>query len=143
MPESVARSLLLTGPSGDDLHLSRLGKRMLLECSGVETDAGQLWVRRDKDGGPVRKLALTDSSRLVVNGKALLAAEGLKAISLSFQDDGIHGCLECDGEFRLRLLAPGFKRAKLADKRIAIQHEGELAVIASRADGLVQFSLMR
>jgi len=143
MPESAARSLFLTGPSGEDLHVSRLGEQTPFTCSGIETDAAQAWIRRDKDGGSVRKLALTDASYLIVNGKVSLVAHGPKAISMTIGDDDIRGWLDCTGQFRLHLHAPGFTRAKLADKQIALQHGGQFADIAGRADGVLQFSLTR
>lgn len=138
-----ARSLLLAGPAGDDLHVSRLGESIVLECAGLETDAAQAWIRRDKSDGQVRRLALAGASRLTTSGKTLLFADGLKAISLSFGPDRLHGTLECDGEFRLRVLAPGLTRARLADQEITVQREGELTVIRGRADGVSELSLMR
>jgi hypothetical protein len=134
---------LVTGPSSDDLHVSRVGERTVLECAGFETDAAQVWIRRDRNGGVLRHLALADATRLIANGQLVLVADGLEAISFSFQPDGIRGTLECAGEFRLRLRAPGFTRARLADQEIKVQHDGEFAEIVSHANGLLQLSLTR
>jgi hypothetical protein len=141
LPASRARSLLLSGPSGDDLHVSRVGDKTVLECAGFETDAAQAWIRRDKQGGALRRLALADATRLAVNGTTLLAADGLRAVSLSFQPDGIRGCLLCAGSFRLGVSAPGFTHARLADEAVTVKHDGSLAVIVGSADGILPFSL--
>jgi hypothetical protein len=123
--------------------VSRLGERTPLECAGIETDAAQLWIRRDKGSGAVRKVALADATRLTASKRPLLAADGIRAVNLSFQPDGIRGWLECAGDFRLRVLAAGFTRARLDGRKIAIRHDGEIAVIVGRAEGLLHLSLTR
>ncbi|MBM4045062.1 MAG: hypothetical protein FJ279_08110, partial [Planctomycetes bacterium] len=136
---SLAAGLVAAWPEHDDWHLVSASAGKLVEWDEVATDAAQVAVRFPRAAGELPSLiALAGGSALRVRGKALVEANGVRALALQRTASGWRGQVETDAAAALRLLAPHATEALVDAAPAPLSKDGDYATLSLQKSAQIE-----